>query len=93
MKFIVPIIVLGIIMLQFYFYVKNLKRMHQFRDIFMKKDTWDISHDRDSGFVKGIYGQGNIIFSSIKDSINKYLNNSVGSVDNITQMIPPVSLK
>ena len=28
MKFIVPIIVLGIIMLQFYFYVKNLKRMH-----------------------------------------------------------------
>lgn len=80
MKFIVPIIVLGIIMLQFYFFVKNLKRMHQFRDIFMKKGTWDISHDRDSGFVKGIYGQGNIIFSSIKDSINKYLNNSVGSV-------------
>lgn len=37
MKFIVPIIVLGIIMLQFYFYVKNLKRMHQFRDIFMKR--------------------------------------------------------
>lgn len=80
MKFVVPIIVLGIIALQFYFFVKNLKRMHQFRDIFMKKGTWDISHDRDSGFVKGIYGQGNIIFSSIKDSINKYLNNSVGSV-------------
>ena len=80
MKFVVPIIVLGIIALQFYFFVKNLKRMHQFPDIFMKKGTWDISHDRDSGFVKGIYGQGNIIFSSIKDSINKYLNNSVGSV-------------
>lgn len=80
MKFIVPIIVLGIIMLQFYFYVKNLKRMHQFRDIFMKKDTWGISHDGESGFVKGIYGKGNIIFSSIKNSINKYLNNSVGSV-------------
>ena len=80
MKFVVPIIILGIIALQFYFFVKNLKRMHQFRDIFMKKGTWDISHDRDSGFVKGIYGQGNIIFSSIKDSINKYLNNSVGSV-------------
>ena len=48
MKFIVPIIVLGIIMLQFYFYVKNLKRMHQFRDIFMKKDTWGISHDGES---------------------------------------------
>ena len=79
-KFIVPIIVLGIIMLQFYFYVKNLKRMHQFRDIFMKKDTWGISHDGESGFVKGIYGKGNIIFSSIKNSINKYLNNSVGSV-------------
>ena len=80
MKFVVPIIILGIIALQFYFFVKNLNRMHQFRDIFMKKGTWDISHDRDSGFVKGIYGQGNIIFSSIKDSINKYLNNSVGSV-------------
>ena len=79
-KFIVPVIVLGIIMLQFYFYVKNLKRMHQFRDIFMKKDTWGISHDGESGFVKGIYGKGNIIFSSIKNSINKYLNNSVGSV-------------
>lgn len=57
MKFVVPIIILGIIALQFYFFVKNLKRMHQFRDIFMKKGTWDISHDRDSGFVKGIYGQ------------------------------------
>ena len=37
MKFVVPIIILGIIALQFYFFVKNLKRMHQFRDIFMKK--------------------------------------------------------
>lgn len=45
-----------------------------------EKDTWGISHDGESGFVKGIYGKGNIIFSSIKNSINKYLNNSVGSV-------------
>lgn len=52
MKFVVPIIILGIIALQFYFFVKNLKRMHQFRDIFMKKGTWDISHDRDSGLSK-----------------------------------------
>lgn len=45
-----------------------------------EKDTWGISHDGETGFVKGIYGKGNIIFSSIKNSINKYLNNSVGSV-------------
>lgn len=80
MKYVVPIIVLFIIGLQVYFYVKNLRRMQQFRDIFARKSSWGIAHDGATGFVKGIYGQGNSIFSSITDSINRYLNNSVGSV-------------
>ena len=80
MKFVVPIIILCIIALQFFFFVKNLKRMHQFRDIFDRKDTWGLTHEAQSGWVKGIYGQGNEIFKSIRESINHYLNNSVGSV-------------
>lgn len=80
MKFVVPIIVLCIIALQFYFFRKNLKRMHQFRDIFNGKESWELIRDDASGFVKGIYGLGNEIFESISVSINKYLNNSVGSV-------------
>ena len=54
MKFVVPIIVLCIIALQFYFFRKNLKRMHQFRDIFNGKESWELIRDDASGFVKGI---------------------------------------
>lgn len=80
MNVVVPIIILFIICLQVFFFIKNLKRMHQFRDIFKKKDSWGLTHEGQSGFVKGIYGQGNAIFKSIRESINRYLNNSVGSV-------------
>lgn len=80
-QFLVPIIILCIIALQIYFFVQNLKRMHEFRDIFENNKTWTISKDEDTGFVNGITGSnGNSIFFAIKQSINKYLRNNAGSV-------------
>lgn len=79
-QFLVPIIILCIIALQIYFFVKNLNRMHEFRDIFESNETWEISKDEDSGFVNGIIGNGNSIFVAIRQSINKYLRNNAGSV-------------
>ncbi len=69
-----------IIALQIYFFVKNLNRMHEFRDIFESNETWEISKDEDTGFVNGIIGNGNSIFVAIRQSINKYLRNNAGSV-------------
>jgi Na+-transporting methylmalonyl-CoA/oxaloacetate decarboxylase gamma subunit len=79
-QFLVPIIILCIIALQIYFFVKNLNRMHEFRDIFESNETWEISKDEDTGFVNGIIGNGNSIFVAIRQSINKYLRNNAGSV-------------
>lgn len=80
MEIIVPIIVVGIIVLQFWFFYKNSQRMHEFRDIFSDKDSWNISRNPETGFVNGILGDGNSIFQDIRTSINKYLNGSSGSV-------------
>lgn len=80
MSAIVPIIVIAIIALQGYFFVKNILRMKEYMEIFENKSSWSILHDTTSGFVNGIAGKGNQTFSSIKESINKYLGNSAGSV-------------
>lgn len=80
MQLVVPIIILLIVATQIFFFTKNLKRMHQFRDIFNLKDSWKITRDPVSGFVDGIDGLGNTIFFDIKKSINKYLRNNAGSV-------------
>lgn len=79
-QYLVPIIILCIIALQIYFFVKNLNRMHEFRDIFERNETWEISKDEDTDFVNGITGNGNSIFVAIRQSINKYLRNNAGSV-------------
>lgn len=80
MEVIVPIIIVGIIVLQFWFFYKNSQRMHEFRDIFSEKGSWSISRNPETGFVNGILGDGNSIFQDIRTSINKYLNGSSGSV-------------
>lgn len=79
-SFIVPIIVCVIILLQIFFFVKNVFRMKEYKQIFEDESSWSIEHNTDTGFVSGIRGVGNNIFSSIKDSINKYLGNNSGSV-------------
>ena len=80
MSFIVPIIVITIICIQILFFVLNLIRMHEFRDIFKHEPSWRIEKSEDTGFVCGIEGAGNNVFDSIKLSINKYLENNSGSV-------------
>lgn len=80
MSYIVPIIVAAIILVQVYFFKKNLERMNEYSQIFLHKETWSIVRDSESDFVSGISGDGNKVFDSIKDSINKYLGNNSGSV-------------
>lgn len=49
--------------------------------MFLKfESSWRIDKNEETGFVCGIEGSGNRIFSSIKLSINKYLSNNSGSV-------------
>lgn len=76
---IVIFIVLVIIALQIYFFRKNVLRMREYKEIFGKEKTWGIAHNAETNFVSGIYGKGNSVFTSIKDSINKYLGNNSGS--------------
>lgn len=77
---VVLIIIIGIVVLQVYLFYKNLQRMHEFRDIFSEKSTWNISRSNETGFVNGIFGDGNSTFQDIRHSINKYLSGSSGSV-------------
>lgn len=80
MSIIVPIVVFAIICVQILFFVLNLYRMYEFRDVFKFESSWRIDKNEETGFVCGIEGSGNRIFSSIKLSINKYLSNNSGSV-------------
>ncbi len=80
MSLLVPIIVASIIALQFFFFVKNVLRMREYKGIFIEESSWGIAHNPETKFVSGIYGRGNKVFESIKDSINKYLENNSGSV-------------
>ena len=80
MSVVVPIIVVGIIIVQLYFLRKNVRRMDDYCRIFDRESSWGISHNPETGFVNGIVGEGNEVFLSIKDSINKYLANNSGSV-------------
>mgnify|MGYP004451244343 FL=1 len=81
---IVIFIVLVIIALQIYFFRKNVLRMREYKEIFGKEKTWGIAHNAETNFVSGIYGKGNSVFTSIKDSINKYLGNNSGSIIDFT---------
>ena len=80
MSLLVPIIVAFIIALQIFFFVKNVLRMRDYKKIFEEENSWGIAHNPETNFVSGIYGRGNNVFESIKDSINKYLENNSGSV-------------
>lgn len=75
-----PLIVAIIIILQIYFFVKNIFRMQEYKEIFARENSWGIDRNKETDFVSGIHGSGNSIFLSIKDSINKYLKNNSGSV-------------
>ena len=80
MSLLVPIIVAFIIALQIFFFVKNVLRMRDYKKIFAEENSWGIAHNPETNFVSGIYGRGNNVFESIKESINKYLENNSGSV-------------
>lgn len=80
MHAIVPIIILAIIVVQFYFFVKNYLRMKQFSRIFTDESSWRLRRNSATDFVDGVEGNGNDIFASIINSINKYLGNNSGSV-------------
>ena len=80
MSIIVPIVVFAIICVQILFFVLNLYRMYEFKDVFKFESSWRIDKNEETGFVCGIEGSANRIFSSIKLSINKYLSNNSGSV-------------
>lgn len=80
MSLLVPIIVTVIIALQIFFFIKNVLRMREYKKIFAEEKSWGIAHNSETKFVSGIYGRGNKVFESIKDSINKYLENNSGSV-------------
>lgn len=58
--------------------------MREYKEIFSKEKSWGIAHNAETNFVSGIYGKGNSVFTSIKDSINKYLGNNSGSVIDFT---------
>lgn len=80
MHIIVPIIIVVIICVQIFFFRKNLLRMKDFSKIFIAESSWGLRRNHETGFVNGVYGIGNSIFDSIKDSINKYLGHNSGSV-------------
>lgn len=80
MDIIVPVIIIGIVSLQIFFFLKNLQRMKEFKDIFKEADSWNILYDDESHFVSSIAGKGNETFQAIKFSINKYLRSHTGSV-------------
>lgn len=79
MDIIVPIIIIGIVCLQIFFFGKNFMRMNEFRNIFNVEDR-AITKDFSTGLVNGLRGEGNKVFNSIVKSINKYLGNNTGSV-------------
>lgn len=76
----VPVIIIAIICIQVFFFVKNLLRMNQFSKIFSEGASWSLRRNKQTNLVDGVYGTGNTIFESIKNSINKYLGNNSGSV-------------
>ena len=80
MHALVPVIIIAIICIQIFFFVKNLLRMNQFSKIFSEESSWRLRRNEEKGLVDGVYGAGNTIFESIKNSINKYLENNAGSV-------------
>lgn len=80
MQTLVQIIIVVIICIQIFFFVKNLLRMNQFSKIFSEESSWRLRRNEETKLVDGVYGAGNTIFDSIKKSINKYLGNNSGSV-------------
>lgn len=80
MHAIVPVIIILIIGIQIFFFVKNFLRMRQFSEIFTNTTSWRLRRNVETSFVDGVNGNGNGIFSAIVISINKYLGNNSGSV-------------
>lgn len=79
MHALVPVIIIAIVCIQIFSFVKNLLRMNQFSKIFSEESSWRLRRNT-AHLVDGVYGSGNSIFDAIKNSINKYLGNNSGSV-------------
>ena len=73
-------IIIFIVCVQLCFFVQNWIRMRQFKNVFSKPETWELSRSFETRFVNGIQGEGNKIFDGIKGSINKYLRSNTGAV-------------
>lgn len=80
MSQIVPFIIAAIVIVQVYFFIMNVFRMREYKQIFQNSGSWNIEHNNETGFVSGISGRGNGVFKSTIDSINKYLSSNAGSV-------------
>lgn len=80
MENIVLFIIIFIVCVQLLLFVQNWIRMRQFKNVFSKPETWELSRSFETRFVNGIQGEGNGIFDVIKDSINKYLRSNTGAV-------------
>ena len=75
MDWIVVIIVLAVLALQWISYRNNFRRMGEYKEIFSQKESWRVQRDSLGG-VSGISGEGNSVYSEINDSINAYLRNN-----------------
>lgn len=75
MDWIVVIIVLAVLALQWSSYRNNFRRMGEYKEIFSQKESWRVQRDSMGG-VSGISGEGNSVYSEINDSINAYLRNN-----------------
>ena len=71
MSLVVPIIVAVIVVIQLFFFAKNVQRMIEYKKIFAEEKSWGIAHNSETNFVSGIYGKGNKVFISIKDLFSK----------------------
>lgn len=80
MDALVIVVITIIVGLQTFVFCKNLLRMKEFMSIFSNGDSWMLLRDSDSGFVKGIAGDGNGIFRAICSSINEYMSGNTGAV-------------
>lgn len=77
MHSIVPIIIIIIIFMQLFFFVKNFLRMRQFSNIFTGTTSWRIRRNAETSLVDGIYGM-----------VTKYLSALLHPSINILEITP-----
>lgn len=77
MLYIEVVLIVAIIALQIYSYVKNLLRIREFNNIFNNINSCSVVYEQ--GLLNGISGRGKATFNSIITTINKYLSHNTGA--------------